>query len=198
MLKSASFVGYGLLLMITAVWGWFFLKVRPSDKAHLLCLLERQIQSTAEFSSVQQNRVNVVKDIWLAQDDNSRLHNRIKSQSSVLMLKPKGRKSHLIEELHQVSCLMQERVYYKDGLPMQQVRLLEANSGEYNFSEKELLSQGVKISVYRSDTHVLPQEIVTKTPIFSGSAENVSFITSDKTPNFKATGFVAHMYPGSY
>lgn len=195
MLKRATSIGYGLLVIIAIVWGWFFLRVRPIDKVKVLCLLERQSQSKTSLCSAHQKRVNVIKNIWLTQDDNSRLHNRIKSQSSLLMLKPDGKKLKLIEELDQINCLMQERIYYNDGIPMQQVRLLEARSGEYQFAEKQLLSQGVSISIYKLSTHILPQKVDAISPIFSGDAENISLITSGKTPNFTAKGFVAHMYP---
>lgn len=194
MLKQATSIGCTLLLIITFIWGWFFLRVRPIDKTKVLCLLEKQ-QSMTGFLSANQKRLKVTKDIWLTQDDNSRLHSRIASQSSLLVLKPNEKKLKLVEELHQISCLMQERLYYNEELPMQQVRLLEASSGEYHFSEKQLLSQGVSISVYRLSTHLLPQKIFSASPIFSGNAENISLITSGRTPDFKAKDFIAHMYP---
>ncbi|PWU14971.1 MAG: hypothetical protein C5B45_03520 [Chlamydiae bacterium] len=195
MLKQATSIGCILLMIITFAWGSFFLRVRPVDKSNVLHLLERQMQSKTGFLSANQKRVKVTKDIWLTQDDNSRLHHRIKSKSSLLVLKPNEGKLKLIEELDQIHCLMQERIYYNNALPMQQVRLLEANSGEYHFSEKQLLSQGVSISVYKLRTHSLPQEIFSTSPIFSGNAENISLITSGKTPELQAKGFIAHMYP---
>jgi hypothetical protein len=197
MLKQATFIACGLVVITTVVWGWSFVRVRPIDKDYVVSILEKQIQSRTDFSSVQQKRARVVKDIWLTQDDGNRLHNRIKSESSLLMLKPNGGKLQLIEELHQINCSMQERIYYKGNLPMQQVRMLEADSGEYHFAEKELLSQGVAIFVYRLSTHTLPQEAITIPPIFSGNAENASLILLDKTPDFKAKDFVAHIYPRS-
>lgn len=197
MLKKATSIGYGLLIVVTIAWSWFFLQVRPIDKTKVLCLLERQAQSKKTLCSAHQKRVNVTKNIWLTQDDNSRLHNRIKSQSSWLMLKPDGKKLKLVEELDQISCLMQERIYYNERIPMQQVRLLEASSGEYQFAQKQLVSQEVNISVYRLSTHTLPQNVDGIVPIFSGDAENVSLVTSGKTPDFKAKGFTAHMYPRS-
>ena len=189
MLKQATFIGCVLIAIITLVWGSFFLRIRPIDKSKVLNLLEREMQSKTGFLSVSQKRLKVTKDIWFSQDDNSRLHHRIKSKSSLLVLKPHG------EELNQIHCLMQERIYYNNELPMQQVRLLKASSGEYHFSEKQLLSQGVSISIYKLNTHSLPQEILSTLPIFSGNAENISLTTSGKTPEFQAKGFMAHIYP---
>ncbi|MDR2539268.1 MAG: hypothetical protein LBC45_01385 [Chlamydiales bacterium] len=194
MLKQATSIGCVLLVIITLIWGWFFLRVRPIDKAKVFHLLERQTQSKTGFLSVHQIRSKVTKDIWLTQDDNSRLHHRMASHSSLLILKPNEGKLKLIEELDQIHCLIQERLYYSDGLAMQQVRLLEANSGKYYFLEKQLLSQGVSFSVYKLQTHTLPQEILFISPIFSGNAENISLITSGKTPELQAKGFIAHMY----
>ncbi|MDQ5956250.1 MAG: hypothetical protein ACH349_06925 [Candidatus Rhabdochlamydia sp.] len=195
MLKQATFIGCVLIAIITLVWGSFFLRIRPIDKSKVLNLLEREMQSKTGFLSVSQKRLKVTKDIWFSQDDNSRLHHRIKSKSSLLVLKPHGEKLKLIEELNQIHCLMQERIYYNNELPMQQVRLLKASSGEYHFSEKQLLSQGVSISIYKLNTHSLPQEILSTLPIFSGNAENISLTTSGKTPEFQAKGFMAHIYP---
>lgn len=195
MLKQATSIGCMLLVITMLTWSWFFLRVRPVDRSKVLNLLERQIQSKTGFLSANQTRLKVTKDIWLTQDDNSRLHHRIASKSSLLVLKPNEGKLKLIEELDQINCLMQERIYYSNGLAMQQVRLLEANSGEYHFSEKQLLSQGVSISVYKLNTHTLPQKILLTSPIFSGNAENISLITSGKTPELQAKGFIAHMYP---
>ena len=166
MLKQATFIGCVLIAIITLVWGSFFLRIRPIDKSKVLNLLEREMQSKTGFLSVSQKRLKVTKDIWFSQDDNSRLHHRIKSKSSLLVLKPHGEKLKLIEELNQIHCLMQERIYYNNELPMQQVRLLKASSGEYHFSEKQLLSQGVSISIYKLNTHSLPQEILSTLPIF--------------------------------
>ncbi|QZA59189.1 hypothetical protein [Candidatus Rhabdochlamydia porcellionis] len=195
MLKQATSIGCMLLVITMLTWGWFFLRVRPVDRFKVLSLLERQIQSKTDFSSANQTRLNVTKDIWLTQDNNSRLHHRIASRSSLLVLKPNEGKFKLIEELDQINCLMQERIYYSNGVAMQQVRLLEANSGQYHFSEKQLLSQGVSISVYKLNTHTLPQEIFLTSPIFSGNAENISMIISGKTPELQAKGFIAQMYP---
>lgn len=195
MLKQATFIGCVLIAIITLVWGSFFLRIRPIDKSKVLNLLERQMQSKTGFLSASQKRLKVTKDIWFSQDDNSRLHHRIKSKSSLLVLKPHGEKLKLIEELNQIHCLMQERIYYNNELPMQQVRLLKASSGEYHFSEKQLLSQGVSISIYKLNTHSLPQEILSTLPIFSGNAENISLTISGKTPEFQAKGFMAHIYP---
>lgn len=194
MLKQATSIGYMLLVVTMLAWGWFFLRVRPVDRFKVLSLLEKQIQSKIDFLSANQTRLNVTKDIWLTQDNNSRLHHRIASKSSSLVLKPNEGKLKLIEELDQIKCLMQERIYYSNGLAMQQVRLLEANSGQYHFSEKQLLSQGVSIFVYKLHTHTLPQEILLTLPIFSGNAENVSLIISGKTPELQAKGFIAQMH----
>jgi hypothetical protein len=89
----------------------------------------------------------VRKDIWFSQEDGSRLHTRIESQS-LFTLHPKGNRLEVVEELQKnplldktASTLLQERA------PMQQMRYLEADTGTYLYSTQQFIAQSVAISL---------------------------------------------------
>src|SRR3970040_3134070 len=122
------------LLAITIIWILQLCVVRDKDLALYHELMQKkEIASTKTpaFSSTNQYRKKVRKDIWFAQDDRSRLHYRIESMGSVLTLIPVNNKFNIVESLDGIKCWMQDKLYYgnKEESPMQQTRYIEADEG---------------------------------------------------------------------
>lgn len=178
--------------------GILFVRVRPSDLkacAHIR-LKDTIASSQGLLAATQQERKNVKKDIYFAQEDNSRLHYRIYSQTSLLTMQPKGqtKKIELNEKLEKIKCWMQDKLYYStpgEG-PMQHIRFLEAEEGLYCYTSQQFLAQSVALSLFRLPDHDLPKELKS-TPFLKGIAQDVSFAVSGKTPNFKAQYFKAEL-----
>ena len=179
------------------LWGFSIIRIRPSDIAAIQQKIQNQksISSKNVFSTTQQQRKGVVKEIWFTQEDNSRLHYRIFSESSLLTIKPEGKNFDLIEKLEKIKCWMQDKLYDPTATagPTQQIRFLAAQEGLYRYTTQEFLAQSVDLSLYRLSGHDLPKEMSTLKPFLKGIAEDVSFGISGKSPQFKATHFKAQL-----
>jgi hypothetical protein len=184
--------------LVCTLWALLFLCVRPRDieACRRLQMQDKIVSSQGLVTTTHQQRKNVKKEIYFTQEDNTRLHYRICSESSLLTLQPhtEGKKIELNEKLEKIKCWMQDKLYYSaPGTgPMQQIRFLEAQDGLYCYSSQQFLAQAVKLSLFRLPEHDLPKEIRT-TPFLKGIAKDVSFAVSGKTPSFKAQHFKAEL-----
>ncbi len=183
--------------IITLLWGFSLARVRSEDIASIKEKIKQQelASSTSIFSTTQQQRKGVVKEIWFTQEDNSRLHYRIFSESSLLTIKPEGKNFDLIEKLEKIKCWMQDKLYAPaaGAGPMQQIRFLAAEEGLYRYASQEFLAQSVALSLYRLGGHELPKGMLTTKPFLKGIAEDVSFAVSGKSPQFNAKHFKAEL-----
>lgn len=190
---------FGLLFLgiFTLLWGYFLFRVRSEDIACIKQKIAEQELATSKsiFSTTQQERQGVVKEIFFSQEDHSRLHYRIFSESSLLTIKPEGKSFDLIEKLEKIKCWMQDKLYEPSpgGGPMQQIRFLAAEEGLYRYTSQEFLAQTVALSLYRLGGHELPKETLSSQPFLKGIAEDVSFAVSGKNPQFKARHFKAEL-----
>ncbi len=197
MFRRTTLFSLLLLGIIATFWGYFLVHVRSED----ITLIKQKISerelatSKSVFSTTQQQRQGVVKEIWFSQEDNSRLHYRISSESSLLTIVPEGKSFDLIEKLEKIKCWMQDKLYEPSaGVgPMQQMRFLVAQEGLYRYSSQEFLAQTVALSLFRLGGHELPKEIASSQPFLKGIAEDVSFAVSGKSPQFKAKHFKAEL-----
>jgi hypothetical protein len=186
------------LLLVLCIWGLAFVRVRPRDieACKRMQMQDKIASSQGLISTTHQQRKNVKKEIYFVQEDNSRLHYRIYSQSSLLTMQPQieGKKIELNEKLEKIKCWMQDKLYYSSpGIgPMQQIRFLEAEEGVYCYTSQQFLAQSVALSLYRLPDHDLPKDI-RATAFLKGIAKDVSFAVSGKTPSFKAQHFKAEL-----
>lgn len=196
MYKQATVLSISLLLPVCAFWIFQLCFVRSSDFALLKKLLEcKEIASSNTLPTTQQFRYDVCKDIWFAQEDHSRLHYRISSQSSLITLIPVKNKFEMVESLQTIKCWMQDKLFHplESQKPMQQVRYLEANQGTYHYTTQEFHANDVMLSLFHIPGHVLPlQSMDEKQAFLRGMAETVSLILcGGKTPQFQAEKFKA-------
>jgi hypothetical protein len=196
MFKRMTLVCFLSLGIMTLVWGMSLFRVRPSDLEKVKKRIDEQNSTSSKnlFSTTQQQRKGVVKEIWFTQEDNSRLHYRIASESSLLTIQPVMNRFELIEKLEKIKCWMQDKLYEPNAGagPVQQIRFLAAQEGLYRYTTQEFLAQSVDLSLYRIGGHELPKELTTK-PFLKGIAEGVSFAVSGKNPQFKAKQFKAEL-----
>ncbi len=185
----------GSLLLMLLLWAGIFGRAHESD--YEACRLIKQQEEAASKKSLatttHQNRKGVVKEIYFSQEDQTRLHYRIESESSHLTLKPNGHKTDLIEKLEKIKCWMQDKVYTTSPgtKMMQQMRFLEAEEGIYRYASQQFLAQSVGLSLFRLSGHDLPNDLNREIPFMRGVAQDVSFSVSGKTPQFQAQHFKA-------
>lgn len=186
------------LSLLTALWGFLFARVNSTDLAAMKEKIREQKEAVSDrlFATTHQQRKGVVKDIWFTQEDESRLHYRISSISSLLTIEPKDKGFDLIEKLENMQCWMQDKLYREaeaKASPMQQVRFLSAKEGLYHYTLQQFSAQSVALSLYRLNGHELPQRMDKEKPFLKGIAEDISFAVSGKTPQFEAKHFKAEL-----
>ena len=196
MFKRAS--RYGKIIFFLLIFGCIgqFCIVRKEDVTKYRKMLQDyETHSTVRSlpNAAHQIRTTVDKEIWFTQEDRTRLHYRIHGKSSLLTLEPVGKKIHIVENLNQVRCWMQDRLYVQTASnePMQQMRFWEADHGVYRYTTQQLLAQDVNISIFRLPGHSLPYTCDPRIAFLNGIANNVSFSITGKTPQFEANQFKA-------
>ena len=174
------------------LWTMLCLVVSEKDRTFYKSLLEQKhaISSSSTLANSYQKRQGVRKDIWSVTPEGRRLHHRLESVSSLLTLIPKGNKIDIIENLGELKCWMQDKVFM-EGSPMQQVRYFEAREGAYRLLAEDFSAHNVSLAVHRLPGENLPAPGKLNTPFLKGVAEDVFFSLSEKTPQFKAHHFVA-------
>jgi hypothetical protein len=195
MYRRATLFSLGALALVGTLWAVLFCIPTKKDVEAFRSLLNQreQLSSTKNFSSTYQKRSGVRKDIFFAQEDASRLHYRLESDTSILTLSPGEEKMEVIETLEKIRCSMQDRLYVAgDGFtPMQQVRYLQANEGIYKYHTQQFIAQSVDLSFSRLGGHTLPTTFDGKGAFLKGIAQDVTFAITGKTPQFQARDFKA-------
>lgn len=182
-----------ILMPAIGVWIYQIAIVRSSDISRFNNMIrERDIVSSEAPSQTNQHRKQVRKDIWFAHSDGSRLHYQIASAGSLLSLTPVGNKFDVVESLQGVKCWMQDKLSREGQGPMQQARLIEAETGLYRYTTQEFTANSVLLSLFKLPGHELPLEpLESDEPFLSGIAKDISVIFSGKTPQFQAENFEA-------
>ncbi len=193
MFKRAIF--FTTLCMTVLAFGWLFKLVYLSeaDRTRYRAVLKsgRAIAKATKDQKTHQNRSGVRKDLWISQQDRTRLHYRIDSKSSVLTLLPIDDKMDIIENLQQIRCWMQDKLYAQGSSSMQQMRFFEADQGTYQYSTQQFNANSVALSLFRIPGIQLPIVVDPKTAFLRGIAQDVSFSIAGKTTQFQAQRFKA-------
>lgn len=183
------------LIPVLGFWAYKMTVLHSVDNERYAKMVEKlEIASTHSDQPTNQDRKQVRKDIWFSQDDSSRLHYQIASESSQLTLTPIKNRFEIVETLDGIKCWMQDKLM-KEGAeedPVQQARLIEAKSGIYRHSTQEFLASGVELSLFRLPGHKLPKESISdQESLLTGIAKDISFHFGGKTPQFQASQFQA-------
>ena len=192
--KKTSIIGICAFGLVAAYWAFQFCIVRDTDCKLFQSFLDQKEaagSSQSVASSSYQTRQGVRKDIWFAQEDNTRLQYRIESESSILTLLPNKKKVDIIENLQKMRCWMQDKLYLSSQTPMQQMRYFDADQGSYQFTTQNFVAHSVNLSLYRLPGFDLPQTYDASSAFLRGIAQDVSFSISGKTPQFQAQQFKA-------
>lgn len=176
-----------IALLIFSKYFWFHSR---DIERYQKMLRKKELSSSlqASYNPTHQQRSKVRKEIWLTQEDLSRLHYRIESRESLLTLTPVKNKFEVIEVLQAMHCWMQEKL-----LPTgQQTRYFEAEEGLYRYHTSQLIAQEAALSFYRLPGKDLPNKpLDNNSSYLSGIAQTISLTFGGKIPEFKATHFKA-------
>ena len=194
--KSVTITCIGVsAVILTGLFKICFVTDRDILKYKALIEECKKMEVESQNSVATQTRIGVRKDIFFAQEDNSRLHYRIDSSSSLLTMSPENNKLEILENLSNVQCWMQEKLYSIGNKSMQQMRHLQASKGVYNLSKQEFIANDVMLSLFRIPGHELTTTIPASKAFLKGKAEDIEFTVSGKTPRFEAHQFNASFTP---
>jgi hypothetical protein len=193
MFKRAIFITALCMAAISSLWLVKLVYLSAADRVKYEKLLEtgRAIARATKGEQTHQTRGGVRKDLWLSQQDHSRLHYRIDSKSSVLTLLPIDDKVDIIENLQHLKCWMQDKLYAQGDVVMQQMRFFEADQGIYQYSTQRFAANSVILSLFRVPGAVLPSSVDSSKAFLRGIAQDVSFSIAGKTTQFQAQKFKA-------
>ena len=193
MFKRTIFLSSLCIALLSFAWIFKLVYLSPADRLERAKELSavKAIARATKDQQTHQNRSGVRKDLWLSQQDRSRLHYRIDSKSSVLTLLPIEDKLDIIENLQQIKCWMQDKLYAQGNVAMQQMRFFEADQGIYQYSTQRFAANSVALSLFRIPGNQLPSSIDFGAAFLRGIAQDVSFSIAGKTTQFQAQRFKA-------
>jgi|GEM_PF-3287767 len=152
---------------------YLFVFIHPAGEAYYHQLSQESTRQHSrqalEKQPAYQLRTGVQKDIWTL-DGTERLHARLRSAHSELVLKQKGKKFEAVEKLQNLQCWIQEQI--DPLLKLQKVRHLSAEEGSYHFPSQRFHTQNAHLSFFRLPNTSLPQTIEAS-PFLHGIAQEM-------------------------
>jgi len=146
----------------------------------------KKAQENTREKKLSQLRTFVTKDLFIPKDK-ERLQIRIISDSSHLYLKNHKKKWSFEEDLHEIKCFSQDKIYQSDkGFYYQQVKYLEAPSGIYTFPEQTFTAEKVDLYFYHLPGKTLPVAFDGQFSYLYGYAKEVFFSLQTGNPYFIA------------
>ncbi|MEM7175686.1 MAG: hypothetical protein AAF443_07160 [Chlamydiota bacterium] len=186
MLQRTALISFFLLgLVIAALCGHLYRSLPQLSRSPLK---GEAATSTAvsKWKPIDQYRAGVVKDLWMA-DEEERRHHQIRSGYSVLKLIPEKRGFKLIEKLHDVTGLLQEKVERESESCCQQLRLIEAEKGVYDYRTHTFFSGSMYVALAKLPGEDLPLTMPTDTQFYAqGIAREATFFLITPTPRLQA------------
>lgn len=177
---------------------------RKSHRKYQKVLRELQPHDSKHYGA--STRSLVKKDIWVEKPDGI-FHYLIISGNSILHLNQmRSSQTHAIEEMHDITCLLQQKKYYVGenneecdasfGRPVQQVCMLKLSEGTYNYFNNNFLGDNAYITVYQAEGHKLSSESIVdlKQKICEGKADSIKFSIEDNEPKLITRNFDAHIF----
>lgn len=171
---------------VTLGMGLLIFPISEKDRETFNDLLKSSNPDTNDdiLSYSQQKREKVRKEIWY--QDDSPLYFCIDSAESELFFFKQENQIEVVEQLADVSCVMQEELYYVAGKPMQKIRYLEAEKACYNYTSNLFIAEDVKLWNYQLEGHIPPKDLSSLEASMRATAHSVEFTLKGKKLDFTA------------
>jgi len=180
-----------LLFAFTAGYVFYYLcYTLPKDLKKYEEALKKAPEKTLPAPSSQQ-ALHVRKEIWHTQG-HQRLHYLIESDTSTFWITSSSKKLHVQEVMTPVVCMIQERLNDNPS-PTQELKILQAAQGIYDFTKRSFSTQDVQLSFYILPGSQLPDTLPIEPAHFQGSAHNACFTLTSQGPSFHAEKFKAYL-----
>ena len=203
--------------------GYFIFSICYSDINHEgyqnVIKVASQTEKDIHGTTTQQRQL-VAKDIWFTREETP-LQLHLRSASSELVFEHNGSRSEIVEKMTDVTCYVQEELFYLLGddqevfrnaqgklvlrnsletevsegnsqlNPVQRIRYIEADHATYYVSAGLLVANEVHLSQYVLPGHKLVLSVEGKTPIMKGRAESLEISLLSKGLTFNAKKMTA-------
>ncbi len=186
--KTPIFVCNLLALFIGVVWLTSLCWKFSRREVHL-----QKIKTFAAATTGEQSRQQVRKDLWIVQSPSERIHDRIESEKSLLILQPKQNSIEVIEQLQGVQGWIEEKNQGSTKTASLQLRHFVAKEGIYFYKNQNFKAFNVLLSLYKIQGDPLHWEQKLHTPFLQGTAEALNFSLQGGTQLFQATQFSASL-----
>ncbi|MEI8301516.1 MAG: hypothetical protein WCG10_07925, partial [Chlamydiota bacterium] len=176
---------------------YYFCYLFPKDIKQYQQDLDQSKKTTpsqAEISPATQIRNRVQKDLWHF-NGSQRLHYQIRSDHSTLLITSSHHKISLQESMDNVVCMIQDKLYEDASHhPLQQLKILSAAHGIYNFNNHHFEADRVFINFYTMGGFALPENLPSQQADLQGIAKTASFTFANQGLCFHAEKFKAQLH----
>lgn len=138
---------------------FFITLALPKDlKGYNLLLKKIESSEKKEGMQVKQIRKGVQKEIWYTKGS-ERLQAILQSEEAELCLDQSDQGGQIVEYLHEVTAIIQEKCYFQNQLPMQKIRVIESANAVYYYALETLIADDVVMEEYTLAGHTIPKII---------------------------------------
>lgn len=196
MFRLTSWISAFLILGAGTLWIGYLCHFKGSSISETQRIRLKQSLADSSIATATQTRKQVRKDIWISGLGHQRLQNRIESEFSVLTLQPKKNSMQIIEQLQNVQCWSQEKLYTANRAPLYQMRFLKAREGTYKYETQTFEASKASLALYKIPGISLTTNLQNHQAFLQGTAEEISFAVQSGIPCFQAHQFKASLSSG--
>ena len=144
-----------------------------------------QAQKMPTNAFCEQEREKVSKELWY-QKDKTLLSAHVKYARSTVHLSRLENNFELVEYMDKVFCMAQQKLYFTEDKPMQQIFCLESRTGSYHYNAQKLTLEDVNLCEYHIEGHTLPIEPPNEKPTLRAVAKSAQLNLENGKPFFTA------------
>ncbi len=197
MLKKTYLTTLLLFVLVTVYVFYYFCYLFPKDIKEYQQDLEKSKKATLSqplTAPAEQTRAYVQKDLWHF-NGSQRLHYQIRSDHSTLLITSFHHKISLQESMDNVICMIQDKLYEDVAHhPLQQLKILSAAHGVYDFNKHHFGADSVLIHFYTLPGFALPEIKPSEQADLQGVAKTASFTFANQGFSFHAEKFKAKLH----
>lgn len=189
---SLLLFGLGIFLLVDLFY------VTKEDQLQYQALLKKAYMpaTNRSFLNVKQERIGVHKEIWLSKSS-GRHEIHVESPYSEIIIVNQDMHATIQEKLKSAHFVMQDKLYFEQGKPIQDVRRIFAESANFSYQDRLFIGENVSLSTFSCEGHRLPKKLSQESLTMKGKASKIYFNVNDEAFNFNAKNLKANFYPKS-
>lgn len=188
----ASLVLVSLLALI--LFSLVFTSTEADKDAYKNLIDDGQASAMSSQKGIHQHRFATQRDLVFS-DGSTRLRMRLWSKQGELVFQQQHGEQELVENMEDVHCIIQERLFEKEGRPFQEIRVITANKAVYSYEQEQLTAKDVYIQHFVIPGHALVENLDGYTPTMRGKAAIAEFFLGGEQIRVQLQQFKARIEP---